>query len=67
MGRSKGNRKPEPLPHSPRLHKLLGQVAKFYRRRFAEEPPEGHPRHSSCWTSRLPTDLDAKSLACVVA
>jgi DNA primase len=37
MGRSTGNRKPEQLPHPPRLYKLLTQVAKFYRRRFAEE------------------------------
>jgi DNA primase len=35
MGCSKTNQ-PEKLPHPPKLYKLLGQVAKFYRRRFGE-------------------------------
>jgi DNA primase len=42
MRRSKGNGKSAQLPHPPRLYKLLGQVAKFYRRRFAEEPRAKH-------------------------
>jgi len=37
MGRSK-TKQPEPLPHPPKLYKLLDQVAKFYRRHFDEEP-----------------------------
>ncbi|MEE8410153.1 MAG: toprim domain-containing protein, partial [Myxococcota bacterium] len=37
MGRRKV-KEAEQLPHPPRLYKLLGQVAKFYRRRFQEEP-----------------------------
>jgi DNA primase len=37
MGRSKA-KQPEKLPHPPKLYRLLGQVVKFYRRRFNEAP-----------------------------
>lgn len=38
MGKRRVGVKSEPLPHEPRVYKLLTQVASFYTRRFGEEP-----------------------------
>jgi DNA primase len=38
MPRFRADKTPPPSPCAPRLQKLLGQLARFYRKRFNEEP-----------------------------
>jgi hypothetical protein len=38
MSRSRSPQQPEPLPHPASLYKLLAQVARYYHRRFNDEP-----------------------------